>query len=265
MELFSQTFILQVRTHPSPKDLFHSFVVSEIIKFTETDFDEHDRAAEVNIFSEMYLNSYQFAALQMCFDDLKVGQLLHVTHCMLDYDIFLPAERKLGTGEVGVVEKAKKTFEAMRKQLMSQAGVFSVEEIKTISEFFVQWYISNLRLYNHSLSGKQRTDTKIVSIYVDEPMATLPLSKAVERIKLPKEELSESMSRFQKVSRRVTLLKQMSSAKLSQAVSPRQQPESPQDMLDKRIETLTTKLSDDIDRRDQMLEKLLDEARGKKK
>jgi hypothetical protein len=266
MDSFTAAFLQQLRSSDSQKSLFREAVLAHIVSVLGTGFDEHDRAAEVNIFAEIYLNSYCFAAVEMCFSDSKVLEILKITHLMLDYELFLPAEKTMGSNEKprDVVQQSKQKFDTMQRELMRHRERFEAEEIRRIAEYFVHSFIGNIRLYSHSLSGKQRTETTVVSIFVDEPLATLPLFKAVERIKPPKE-LSEGAARLQRVSRKVTLLKQLSSPRSLISPRPSEESKEPADVIDRRIDILAKKLEGEIVQRDQQIEKAIEDLKGRKK
>ena len=240
MDSFTAVFLQQLRCSDSPKSLLRQAVLAHIETVTGTAFDEHDRAAEVSIFAEVYLNSYQFAAVEMCYDDSKVLEILKITHLMLDYRLFFPAETTMGGNEKqqDFVHQSKAKFEVMQRELMRKRDLFGAEETRGIADYFAHSFLENFRLYSHTLSGKQRTETKVVSLFVDEPLVTLPLSKAVERIKVHYGELSEGVTRLQRLSRKVTLLKQLSSPR--NLISPRPAEESKEaiDPLDRRVNAL---------------------------
>jgi len=266
MDSFTPVFLQQLRSSDSPTSLFRQAVLAHILTVIGTGFDEHDRVAEVSIFAEIYLNSYHFATVEMCFTDSKVLEILQVTHLMLDYSLFFPAEKTMGTSEQkpDFAHQSKQKFEQMQRELMRKRDIFRTEEIRRIAEYFVQSFIGNFRLYSHSLSGKQRTETKVVSVFVDQPLATLPLLKAVERSKMPKE-LSEGAARLQRVSRKVTLLKQLSSPRNLTLKSPREEAKAPGDAIDQRINSLSKRLDSQIELRDQQIEKAIEDMKGRKK
>lgn len=268
MEALTPGFIQEIRGSDNPKDLFRSAVINHITTVTGAEFDEHDRAAEVNIYAEVYLNTYQYAADEMRFDARKVVELLKITHSMMDYRLFLPAETTMLNSDQApdFIKQSKEKFDTMRQELLAKSSVFTAEEIRQVAEYFTYSFIGNIRLYSHSLSGKQRTDTKVVSVFVDEPIFTLPLLKAVERIKMPKEELSEATSRFQRASRKATMLRQLSSNRLQTVTSPRAEEDKEQvDEVDQKISTLTKRIDADITQHDQQIERTLEDLKPRKK
>lgn len=266
MASFTPSFLQQVRSSDSPVSLFRQAVLAHILTVIGTGFDEHDRVAEVSIFAETYQNSYHFAAVDMCFSDSKVQEILQITHSMLDYGLFFPAEQTMGTGErtQDFARQSKEKFELMQRELVSKKDIFRTEEIRQIAEYFVHSFIGNFRLYSHALSGKQRTETKVVSVFVDQPLATWPLQRAVERIKMPKE-MSEGAARLQRVSRKVTLLKQLSSPRNFTLQPAPAEAVEPEDAIDHRINSLAKRVEGEIVLRDQQIEKVIEDLKGRKK
>ena len=267
MDFFSAATAQQYRESLSPRSMLHHKVVEEVVSTIGTPIDERDRAAELNILCEYYEHAYEFATQFMCFDDNKTASVLNVARAMVSYDVFKPADQQLHAVAAGDQQEASRgTFQKMQKKLMSLQGVFSTEEIIAISEYFVHSYISSLRLWTHALSNKQQSETKVCMLYIEEPLPTLPLSKAVERIKLPKEEIASERdgSHKQRFSSRQSTKQMPVKETKMQEVDSGKREEKPETM-DEMIEKASEQISKEAERREVLLEKALDEARGKRK
>jgi hypothetical protein len=263
MGQFDASFISAYKAHISLKSFLHNRVVQEVIAAIQMPIDEHDCGAELNILSEFYGNAIDFAAINMCFDDEKTAEVLNVAGSMVRYEGFRPAD------EMELVQRdseksMRQDFAILQGKLTSLRRLFAAEEIRTIAEYFLRSYISNLRLWVHALSGKHQTETKVVTLFVDSPLASLPLLKAVERIKLPKDEIGQDLQTHSKTSRKSTFMKGQAYARQGEEDRPTGQPLPMTETIDQQIAKAAARIEDTAAQREAGLEKAIEEARKKK-
>jgi len=263
MELYDASFISAYKTHNSPMAFLRRRVVQEVVAAIQMPIDEHDRGAELNILAEYYCNALDFAVTNMCFDNRKAAEVLNVAQSMVRYEGFKPADEK-HLEPRRTEETSKQDYAILKEKLTSLLGVFTAEEIRAIAEYFLKSYISNLRLWMHALSGKHQSETKVVTLYVDAPLDSLPLSKAVERLKMPKEEAERDSSTRSKNSRRSTFLKGQTSARPGEEDRSLPQPLPEVETIDQQIAKAAARIEETATQRDLTLEKAVDEARKKK-
>ena len=263
MEQFDASFISAYKAHISPRAFLHNRVVQEVIAAIQMPIDERDCAAELNILSEFYSNAIDFADVNMCFDDAKTAEVLNVARSMVRYEGFRPAD-EMQLVQRDAEKSMKEDFAILQGKLTSLVGLFTAEEIKTIAEYFLRSYLSNLRLWMHALSGKHQTETKVATLFVDTPLASLPLVKAVERIRLPKDEIGQDFEAQFKTSRKSTLLKGQAYVRQREEDKPVGQPLPEAETIDQQIAKAAARIEEAAAQRDAGLEKAIEEVRKKK-
>lgn len=266
MDEYDAKFVSDYKAHSSPASFLRRRVVSEVVTAIQMPIDEHDRGPELNILAEYYRNALDFASEDMCFAHEKTAKVLNVAKSVISYEAFKPAEMQQHMEAAGEsIDTMKRAFGVLREKLTTFSGVFTAEEIRAIAEYFLRSYLGNLRLWLHALSGKHQSDTTVVTLFIDSPLPSLPLAKAVERIKLPQEEtLSERNSPSRsKTSRKSTMMRgQMYSKQEESRQEGTLVPEV--ESVDQQIARTAARIEEEAGKREVSLEKAVEEARKKK-
>lgn len=261
---YDAKFVSDYKAHSSAPAFLLRRVVQEVVSAIQMPIDEHDRGPELNILAQYYRNALDFASEDMCFDYQKTAEVLNVAKSVISYEAFKPAEMQQHTEAAGEsIDTMKKAFGVLREKLTSFSGVFTAEEIRAIAEYFLRSYLGNLRLWLHALSGKHQSETKVVTLFIDTPLPSLPLTKAVERIKLPQEEIASERNSPYKTSRKSTMARGQIVTKQDEnrpdgTVAPEVE------SIDQQIARTTTRIEEEAGKRDISLERALEEARKKK-
>jgi len=264
MEQYDAKFVTEYQAQVAPEAYLRRKVVQEVVAAIGMPIDEHDRGPELNILSEYYRNALDFAVMDMCFDQLKVATVLNVAQSVISYEAFKPAEMQRHMETAGEsLATMKAAFEVLKGKLTSLSAVFTAEEIGTIAQYFLRSYLSNLRLWVHALSGKHQSETTVVTLFIDTPLPSFPLLKAVERLKLPKDDyVSERDSPTRsKASRKSTMMKGQAYVKQEEdrtALLPEVE------TVDQQIARTAARIEEEAGKRDVSLEKAVEEARKKK-
>lgn len=265
MEQYDAKFVAEYQAQVSPEVYLRRHVVQEVVTAIGMPIDEHDRGPELNILAEYYRNALDFAANDMCFDQHKVATVLNVAQSVITYEAFKPAELQQHLEAAGEsLEAMKAAFGVLKGKLTSLAAVFTADEIGAIAQYFLRSYLSNLRLWVHALSGKHQSETTVVTLFIDTPLPTSPLLKAVERLKLPKDELAserDSPTRS-KASRKSTMMKGQTCVKQQEEDRAALLPEV--ETVDQQIAKTAARIEEEAGKRDVSLEKAVEEARKKK-
>lgn len=240
----------------------HRLIVEDVEASIGMEIDERDRAAELSILREYYQNAYRFARQEMCFSDDKAAAVMNVARAMIDYEYFKPADLQRLAAKVDQQELSKTIFDKMRRKLESLQDCFSVQEIMQISEHYVHSYISNIRLWLHALSNKQQSETAICFLFIDEPMPSPPLSRAVARLQLPKEEIAFELGKKNRISSRQTTKRGVAYEQKPQETVRETKDEV--ETMEMKIERNTADILRVADEREAMLAKALDERLKKK-
>ena len=260
MEPYDADVIAQFKGSSDSRSFLRHRVVQEVISAINMPIDERDRGAELNILTEYYYNAFNFAENEMRLENRKIAEVMNVAQSLTTYDAFKPAEVKNLE-----VRKPEDGYALVKSKLTSLMGVFTAEEIRVIAEYFVRSYLGNLRLWVHVLSGKHQTETKVATVFVDDPLPSLPLSKSVERLKLPKDDLAserDSLTRS-KASRKSTMMRGQAYPKPSE--DDRVQSALPEvETVDEQISKTAARIEEQALQREQVLEKAVEENRKKK-
>jgi hypothetical protein len=193
--IFSEDFVLDLSNSSNKREAFERYLR---IYYTKLELKDSIEPNELGIIADFCYYNYEFAK-DLNLPNDKIALVLNlffpfVTFQHLNTDslgIYIPTDNY---SEESSKQKLEEVFERFKAILLTFSAddppnslqVFTHEEIIKLLDYITHTYFKHFEVFSFVMGTTQPVQNKKVTIYIDEPIPTLPL-KCAEEI-LPKEE-----------------------------------------------------------------------------
>ena len=164
------------------------FVIEQLRKHCSS-LDERNKTIEIKILTDYYIQLFTYGRDNLHLTRTKLIQLLVIAHSIIHYDYFDISHSIHSDSDL--LTQLKLDFDTMKSLLLNSR--LSKHEIIAVSEYLGNSYFKHYRLYNYIFTSKQTVQTKYISLTIDQPITTFPLSQAVQRLKIRNNQKTDFM------------------------------------------------------------------------
>lgn len=161
-----QEVISSIVNSDNPDSSLESLIISDLK--THSKYDPFDSQHEVKILISYYKDVLNFGKSILMLTPSKQQILLSISNTLIC---------------AGTISKPRKPISDLKAILNESKSSFNPADLNAIFEYFSSNYFQHLRLYNYIFSSRENTETTHIQALIDEPLCTMPLIKAVQRVK----------------------------------------------------------------------------------